>query len=556
MKDFHLPTDGSVLVIDDNIEEAKPLLKMLSSRGISYTYYSGNDDEYPQQAVQKVRLAFFDIQLIQMSSSHQYAQIILGILERLIPEDNGPYVMVLWSQRLELHAAEVKRQVNANNQVRRPLAIIELDKSDYFESTEHPSYDDDISELTNDLHTIFPDDQTSNVVDLVKRIFPPSTQWELKEDAFSRILEKLQTELLAKVNCFQLFTLWESHVKKASGKTVSAYSEPHSNTPYWNENIKYTIYRMAHAQAAQSSFGLDNSGLMENALRTLNQTFMDDVENCIHEVGHFSANISISNNDIYYTGSFKKVDYRLRMNTTNGKYQFYKGTELIPPGHPGSQNFINLRKTLDKYFKSKNDNDGIKAFDKIVKLYEEVKPEINSKLHIDNALITYLKPGNLYEVRDISDDRRKELLKNYFHEGEGNSHLYSDKKGYKKNILSLKKIHFIELEVTPPCDYAQRKWLKSRVLPGILIPEEFFNYSYSGSANKKKDYIYSLPIIKYNNKNYQLLFDFRLFKSVDHEHMDGMKDALLFRLRQEVHADIISKLSNHVNRLGIAELVL
>ncbi|MFL9839315.1 hypothetical protein ABS768_17705, partial [Flavobacterium sp. ST-75] len=63
MADFQLPSDGSVIVIDDKISEAIPLIKLLSKKGIATTYYSGKDTELPLQPLQKIRLAFVDIQL-------------------------------------------------------------------------------------------------------------------------------------------------------------------------------------------------------------------------------------------------------------------------------------------------------------------------------------------------------------------------------------------------------------------------------------------------------------------------------------------------------------
>ena len=67
MTDFHLPADGSVIVVDDKAEEALPLIELLSSKGVACTYYSGADETLPANPVQKVRIAFFDIQLFPSS---------------------------------------------------------------------------------------------------------------------------------------------------------------------------------------------------------------------------------------------------------------------------------------------------------------------------------------------------------------------------------------------------------------------------------------------------------------------------------------------------------
>ena len=64
---FQPPRDGSVLIIDDRVEEALPLLKLLSQGGVACTYYSGKDNELPERPIQKIRLAFIDIQLFHIT---------------------------------------------------------------------------------------------------------------------------------------------------------------------------------------------------------------------------------------------------------------------------------------------------------------------------------------------------------------------------------------------------------------------------------------------------------------------------------------------------------
>jgi FixJ family two-component response regulator len=60
----YLPSDGSIVIIDDNINEVIPFFQILSQRGIAFTYYNGAEKYIPTTPQQKIRLVFLDIQLV------------------------------------------------------------------------------------------------------------------------------------------------------------------------------------------------------------------------------------------------------------------------------------------------------------------------------------------------------------------------------------------------------------------------------------------------------------------------------------------------------------
>ena len=57
------PKCGKVLVIDDQITEARPLINLLSLKGIPTLYYSGKTEEFPESPFDDVRLVFCDLRL-------------------------------------------------------------------------------------------------------------------------------------------------------------------------------------------------------------------------------------------------------------------------------------------------------------------------------------------------------------------------------------------------------------------------------------------------------------------------------------------------------------
>ena len=55
------PTCGKVVVVDDQIDEAKPLIQILSEKGVPTLYYSGLVEEMPSTPLMGIRLVFCDL---------------------------------------------------------------------------------------------------------------------------------------------------------------------------------------------------------------------------------------------------------------------------------------------------------------------------------------------------------------------------------------------------------------------------------------------------------------------------------------------------------------
>lgn len=99
------------------------------------------------------------------------------------------------------------------------------------------------------------------------------------------------------------------------------------------------------------------------------------------------------------------------------------------------------------------------------------------------------------------------------------------------------------LIINPVCDFAQNKLRLNRVIPGIFIPAEYYELVISNS-----DSIYVSPKFHYSkkDKDYFFILDFRYFTSEkDDQGESSMK------IKQVVLAEILSKLTRHINRQGL-----
>src|SRR5690606_19222161 len=102
---INLPLNGAVLIVDDQPKQALPIISALSKHGIATTWYRGNDpDEMTDRPSQNIRLVFMDLQLVELDTDgHTIASRILHLLDHLIPNNNGPFMMIIWSLKDALY---------------------------------------------------------------------------------------------------------------------------------------------------------------------------------------------------------------------------------------------------------------------------------------------------------------------------------------------------------------------------------------------------------------------------------------------------------------------
>jgi hypothetical protein len=178
------------------------------------------------------------------------------------------------------------------------------------------------------------------------------------------------------------------------------------------------------------------------------------------------------------------------------------------------------------------------------KIPENVCAKINSKLLLIESLDSRpTQPGNVYEIKNNSSLKVnvQELFSQEFDE-------YTRKEDF------LKKIKYIQLEVSPTCDFAQGKWRLSRLLPGVMWPSEhLLIYSKKKKRDveliKGADYIYSSPLFEKNHQTFKMVFDFRYLRTSPLADLDKIQPS--FVIRHQLLVDIQSHLARHINRPGV-----
>ena len=157
----------------------------------------------------------------------------------------------------------------------------------------------------------------------------------------------------------------------------------------------------------------------------------------------------------------------------------------------------------------------------------EIYSELNSKLFIDeiNKNQDVIIPGNVYEIVNPS----------------------IVKPGLPNNVDVEK---YIAIELTPPCDFSQRKKVNSRLIKGFLC-----NIKYKEKFKKEYYYKDMFPLKVGNIKNLQFVLDFRYLEVVEDSELTNESNyKVLFKVTPKLFADILQKFSSSYGRLGLSNI--
>ena len=218
---------------------------------------------------------------------------------------------------------------------------------------------------------------------------------------------------------------------------------------------------------------------------------------------------------------------------------------------------------------------------------DDMKAEINRKTLFENPSNNELKAGNIYSFDDFKDKFSDDVIQEVC--GYDNSligrdfrrHTEEEKKDTDDNIvlrfckticcpdslLSKNKLkkeckEFAEknmfpilMEFTPSCDIAQKKYLKSRLIYGIM-----FHSDIKCIANNSESLYITRFHFKYKDAsknldgNYRLAFFIRNIFAVNPEKIKELTP--MIRARKEFATDLQHAIANHISRIGISSLDL
>jgi hypothetical protein len=120
-----------VIIVDDDFTEVEPLLRGLSTLGIGCAYFSGDERELPYSPLAGIRLVFLDLHLIAgAGTGHGMLSNTVGVLTRLIPEKKGEVGIVCWTKHSE-DQRELESLLKERVPALEPAFLLCLSKRDF-----------------------------------------------------------------------------------------------------------------------------------------------------------------------------------------------------------------------------------------------------------------------------------------------------------------------------------------------------------------------------------------------------------------------------------------
>lgn len=264
------PRCGKVLVIDDQIEEAMPLLNLLGKKGVPTMYYSGNSLELPESPFDEIRLVFCDLKYNVAPDAKSVASNVLSILKSLISEKNGPYILLVWSAHGTDYLEELQKTLESTEI--KPEFILQLDKGDFFTSKDNGTYFDKMIDSVSELN-LDPADEAQ-----VKKLISEKTYSlrNSKKEPLPEALENIERKLaeeLKKANLFHLFVLWENTISSSAVQTVNNIYQAIPETIPIDKRLEAMLYYLAVHRLEKQMNDSDEETKFFSAMDSLNEMF-------------------------------------------------------------------------------------------------------------------------------------------------------------------------------------------------------------------------------------------------------------------------------------------
>jgi len=235
---LELPESGRVVVIDDDLNEVETLLKVLSQHRVAFTYFTGNIEELPDKPFSDVRFVFLDVVLgkegITPRDEKTVISTLIGVVNRIIDKDNGPFILVLWTK----HRRYKEIVSNELRKVGYCPIVKDLEKSEFFDSN--------------------------------NRLMDDKEMFRKLKSSFKEILENY--------GIFELFILWENIVHNSASATINSLSHFIPFNDKWNDEMSKIFYKLAEAWAGDTLDASNTDEIVRNSLFTLGEVFKDALD--------------------------------------------------------------------------------------------------------------------------------------------------------------------------------------------------------------------------------------------------------------------------------------
>lgn len=313
------------------------------------------------------------------------------------------------------------------------------------------------------------------------------------EQNVTNLFENISTLINSKL-AYSYLVGWENQVHKSTDKTLQEIFSACHSYESWSDNANFLISKLGESYSGRSTYKNQSpEEKIKSSYQSLNNVFIDTLEYSTNNyklpnAGELSYSDDLINKEVIYS-----VNKKLLL-SDDKEIMEYSGAvteDINPKTDKAFEDLLNNafnRKVIEDHVRQKEENS------------KKEKRELDKIINSESSI------------------KRKEIR------------------------ASWKKIYCV---TTPLCDYVQKKCYNIRVVKGMLIKavnKEFID--------EKSEAIFISPKFKFEDEIYVLVLHFRYFFTAISS--QGVKDlSPLFRIRQQLLAEVQSKLARHISRQGV-----
>ncbi|MEN3980280.1 hypothetical protein [Acinetobacter sp. CWB-B33] len=499
-----LPENGRIIIIDDQIDQALPLINYLSKNGLPFKYFSGNQEELPLkgEGFDDIRIIFLDLNLLdnKIPDKSHFSQL-KGVLNRIVNSVCHPYLLVVWT-RHDDKISDLESYVfdeTGGMDKKKPFHIMKADKISFFDL-------DGTRVDTGDYNNLkkFLEDELSNFSEL---------------------------ECLYK---------WENHIHNITNQIASEFFPPEVNYKDWAIKTRGLLNIFAKASIGRHYSTSDDTTKVNAAFEVINQLFMDKLETSFYSLTH---NLDLTQDDNGLVLSKLEINSKLLTGTPIKKDARYPGTVVLCENDRFKKiifDKIILRDPSENFFQH---NELIADF---VDLVDEKRTALIDEYYKKNKInINELNGDQIKSAKQDAVANLKQINHNV-NFNDLNKRVQKQTCRQKKDSLFSDAI-LIEVCIDPLCDYVQQKAFFPKIAKGLIVRSEMKEL-----IDVNTEALYISPDFIYADKEVFLVLDYRYLQTLNENNSIEYSNLNTpFRLRSTLLADIQSKFSRHVNRQGI-----
>lgn len=314
---------------------------------------------------------------------------------------------------------------------------------------------------------------------------------------YGRIVDRINE----KFDAFKAIIHWENLVNDSVAEIIQTVMSLTGTEIKDNEKLKNIYYKLAEAMYGKNVSGSNNVDIITKTITVLNELLLSTLEHNSNNNDRIPNIENITKPATFSTEQCAIFNSSLLISINEN--------QDFTPGCVYKDNKVDQTKLF---------NDIIGSSINIIEIAKDFYLENNNTIETDISSIMGYRSSNRSKYGKFE-------------------------KSIRKSIIDNAKCVFIEL--SPSCDYAQKKWKRHRICPGILCSIDNKKYISDG------DSVYISPSIFFDDKCYSIVLDFRFFSSIC---VDFKPSECLFKLKHSFLVDIQSQLSRHINRPGITYL--